>query len=176
MWTWWVSRSSSAPVNLSDPNTPVHSSNGRLEVDRAALVTLAEDLEQQLRAGRRQRYIPELVDDQQLVGRQLALEAEQSFLVPGLDQLMDHGGRGGEADRQTLLTSRQPQPQGRDVARRHRGDDDVPRAPVLARLTTPRLAASCCGATTPAPRCSPQRSGGLAATAPATRRRPARAR
>src|SRR5262249_17494947 len=32
MWTWWVSRSSSAPVNLSDPNTPVHSSNGRLEL------------------------------------------------------------------------------------------------------------------------------------------------
>src|SRR5215472_5445476 len=47
--------------------------------DRAALVTLAEDLEQQLRAGRRQRYIAELVDDQQLVGRQLALEAKQSL-------------------------------------------------------------------------------------------------
>src|SRR5215467_1473663 len=72
---------------------------------------LAEDLEQQLRTGRRQRYIPELVDDQQLVGRQLALETEQSFLVPGLDQLVDHGGRGGEADRQALLTSRQPQPE-----------------------------------------------------------------
>src|ERR1700730_17773383 len=28
MWTWWVSRSSSAPVSRSDPNTPVHSSNG----------------------------------------------------------------------------------------------------------------------------------------------------
>src|SRR5215813_13010409 len=59
--------------------------------DGAALVTLAEDLEQQLRARRRQRYIAELVDDQQLVGRQLALQAEQSFLVPGLDQLVDHG-------------------------------------------------------------------------------------
>src|SRR6516165_10392514 len=79
--------------------------------DRAALVTLAEDLEQQLRAGRRQRYIAELVDDQQLVGRQLALETEQSLLVPGLDQLVDHRGRGGEADRQALLTGRQPQPE-----------------------------------------------------------------
>jgi hypothetical protein len=25
MWTWWLSRSSSAPVSRSDPNTPVHS-------------------------------------------------------------------------------------------------------------------------------------------------------
>jgi len=33
---WWVSRSSSAPVSRSDPNTPVHSSNGRL------LVTMVE--------------------------------------------------------------------------------------------------------------------------------------
>src|SRR5215472_1669350 len=79
--------------------------------DRAALITLAEDLEQQLRAGCRQRYIAELVDDQQPVGRQLALEAKQSLLVPGLDQLVDHRGRGGEADRQALLTGRQPQPE-----------------------------------------------------------------
>src|SRR5438128_7052867 len=39
----------------------------------AALITLAEDLEQELRAGRRQGDIAEFVDDQQLVGRQLAL-------------------------------------------------------------------------------------------------------
>ena len=32
VWTWWVSRSSSAPVSRSEANTPVHSSNGRLEV------------------------------------------------------------------------------------------------------------------------------------------------
>src|SRR5215831_31126 len=79
--------------------------------DRRALVTLAEDLEQQLRAGCRQRHIAELVDDQQLVGRQLALEAEQSPLVSGLNQLVYHGGRSGEADRQALLTGRQPQPE-----------------------------------------------------------------
>src|SRR6516165_11344964 len=77
--------------------------------DGAALVTLAEDLEQELRTGRRQGDVTELVDDQQLVGRQLALEAEQSLLVSGLDQLVDHGGRGGEADRQPLLTGGQPQ-------------------------------------------------------------------
>ena len=32
MWTWWVSRSSRAPVRRSDPNVLVHSSNGRLDV------------------------------------------------------------------------------------------------------------------------------------------------
>ena len=34
MCTWWVSLSSRAPVSLSDPKTPVHSSNGRLVVTR----------------------------------------------------------------------------------------------------------------------------------------------
>src|SRR6266704_6178153 len=42
---------------------------------RAALVALAEDLEQQLGAGRRQRYVAEFIDDQQLVTSQLALQA-----------------------------------------------------------------------------------------------------
>ena len=36
IWTWWVNRSSSAPVSRSEPNTDVHSSNGRL------LVTIVE--------------------------------------------------------------------------------------------------------------------------------------
>src|SRR5438876_5143115 len=42
---------------------------------RAALVALAEDLEQQLGAGRREGYIAEFIDDQQLVTSQLALQA-----------------------------------------------------------------------------------------------------
>ena len=33
--------------------------------DRAALVTLAEDLEEQLGAGRRERHMAEFIDDQQ---------------------------------------------------------------------------------------------------------------
>ena len=32
MWTWWVSRSSSAPVSRSDPKISVHSLKGRFEV------------------------------------------------------------------------------------------------------------------------------------------------
>ena len=41
-----------------------------------ALVALAEDLEQELRAGGRQGHVAKFSDDQQLVGRQLTLQAE----------------------------------------------------------------------------------------------------
>ena len=34
MWTWWVSRSGSAPVSLSEPKISVHSSKGRFVVTR----------------------------------------------------------------------------------------------------------------------------------------------
>ena len=36
MWTWWVSRSSRAPVSRSAPSTSLHSAKGRL------LVTIVE--------------------------------------------------------------------------------------------------------------------------------------
>jgi len=36
---------------------------------------------------------------QQLVGRQLTLQAQQPLVVPGLDQFVDQGGGGGKADR-----------------------------------------------------------------------------
>src|SRR5258708_36225931 len=39
----------------------------------AALIALAEDLEQELGAGRRKGYVAEFIDDQQLVTGQLAL-------------------------------------------------------------------------------------------------------
>src|SRR5258705_5283559 len=75
----------------------------------AALVALAEDFEQELGAGRRQRHIAELINDQQLVGRQLALSPEQPLLVPRLNQLVDQGSGRDEADRQALLAGGQPQ-------------------------------------------------------------------
>ena len=34
IWTWWVRRSSNAPVSCSEPKTVVHSSKGRLVVTR----------------------------------------------------------------------------------------------------------------------------------------------
>ena len=78
----------------------------------AALVALGEHLEQQLGAGLGERHIAEFVDDQQLVAGELALQAQQPLLVAGLDQLVDQGGRGGEADREALLAGGQSQPEG----------------------------------------------------------------
>ena len=78
---------------------------------RAALVALAEDLEQQLGAGRRQRHVAQLVDDQQLVAGELALQAQQTLFIARLVQLVDQGRGGGEADRETLLTGGQSEPQ-----------------------------------------------------------------
>src|SRR5438046_1462401 len=117
MWTWWVSRSSRAPVRRSAPNTDVYSSKGRLLVTMVEprSYPLGEHLKQQLGAGLRQRHVAELVDDQQLVGDQLALETQQALLVAGFHELM-HDGRGGrEADRQSLLAGGETEPQ-RNVA------------------------------------------------------------
>ena len=77
---------------------------------RAAFVALTEHLKQQLGAGLRERHIAEFINDQQLVAGQLALQAAQSLLVPGLDQLVDQGRGGGEANRQPLLARRQAEP------------------------------------------------------------------
>ena len=80
--------------------------------DRAALVALAEDLEQQLGAGLGERHEAELVDDQQPVLGQLLLEPQQALLVPRLHQFVHQGGGGGEADGQPLLAGRQTEPEG----------------------------------------------------------------
>jgi len=60
---------------------------------RAALVALAEHLEQQFGAGLGQRHVAELVDYQKFVAGKLVLQAEQTFLVPGFDQFVHHGSR-----------------------------------------------------------------------------------
>jgi len=49
----------------------------------AAFVALGEGLEQQLRAGGRERDVTQFVDDQQLHCSQLALHLEQPLLVAG---------------------------------------------------------------------------------------------
>ena len=69
----------------------------------AALVTLAEHLEQQFGAGFTERNKAGFVDDQQAVFSQLLLEAQQAFLVSGLHQLVNQGGGRGEAHREPLL-------------------------------------------------------------------------
>src|SRR5260370_19933991 len=76
---------------------------------RAALVALAEDLEEQIAPSWRQRHVAQFVDDQELVAGELTLEAEQAFLVPGLDQFVDDGSGGGAARRQPPLAGLPPQ-------------------------------------------------------------------
>jgi len=55
----------------------------------AALVALAEDLEEQLGAGLGERNKAEFVDDEELVGGKLSLEAQQTLLVSCLNELVD---------------------------------------------------------------------------------------
>ena len=74
--TWWVIRSSSAPVRCSDPRVSVHSPNGRLLVIRVAppFVALRDQLKQQFRAGLGERHEAQLIDDENLVTGHLFLE------------------------------------------------------------------------------------------------------
>ena len=111
MWTWWVSRSSSAPVSRSEPKISVHSLKGRFEAHqrRRLLVALGEDLEQQLGAGLRQRHVAELVHDQEVLFRELLLKTQQALVVPGLEEFVHQRGGGGEAHPIAFLTGREPQ-------------------------------------------------------------------
>ena len=65
MWTWWVSRSSSAPVRRSEPNH------------------VGPFVEEEFRAGGGQGHVAQFVDDQQAEAGQLPLEVEQRYLIPG---------------------------------------------------------------------------------------------
>ena len=94
--------------------------------DRAALVALGDDLEQQLGAGLAERNEAEFVDDQQVLAGQQLLQTLKAPFVGSLDQFVDQGGSRREANLQTLLAGRQSEPQG-DVglagAARAQGDD-----------------------------------------------------
>ena len=51
----------------------------------------------------------EIVDDQDLVAGQPALQAEQALLLAGLEQFVHQRGGGDEADRHALLACRHPE-------------------------------------------------------------------
>jgi hypothetical protein len=74
---------------------------------RGSLVALAEHFEQHLGAGLGQGHEAELIDDQQFLTREILLIAQQTLVIPRLDQLMDQRRGGGEADAKSLLTSGQ---------------------------------------------------------------------
>ena len=80
--------------------------------DGASLVALAEDLEEQFRAGGGQRHEAQLVDDEQIEAGQLPLQVEQSAVVPGLHEFVDQGRGGGETHRHSPLAGSQAQSQG----------------------------------------------------------------
>ena len=80
--------------------------------DGASFVALAEDLEEQFRAGGGQRHEAQLVDDEQIEAGQLPLQVEQSAVVPGLHQFVDQGRGGGETHRHSPLAGGQAQFQG----------------------------------------------------------------
>ena len=79
--------------------------------DGASFVALAEDLEEEFRAGGGQGHEAQLVDDQQPEAGQLPLQVEQAAVVPGLHEFADQGRGGGEAHRHPPLAGSQAQAQ-----------------------------------------------------------------
>ena len=71
--------------------------------DGAPLVALAENLEEQFRAGSGQGDEAQFVDDQQVQAGQLPLQIQQLPFVPGLHHFVDQGGGRGEAHRHPPL-------------------------------------------------------------------------
>ena len=71
--------------------------------DGAPFVALAEDLEEQLRAGSGKWDKAQLVDDQQVEAGELPLQIQQPSLVPGLHHFVDQCGGGGETHRHPPL-------------------------------------------------------------------------
>src|SRR6202163_4938669 len=74
-------------------------------------MTLAENLEQKLRAGLREWHIAEFVDDEQFDGGELRLEFQETPLVARLHQLMNEAGRREEGDREAALAGRKAERQ-----------------------------------------------------------------
>ena len=75
-------------------------------------MALAEDLEQQLRAGLGERHIAQFIDDQQLCGGEVLLQSQQATLVARFLELMDEAGGGREGNREPPLTGGKTQSQG----------------------------------------------------------------
>ena len=106
-----VQQSAGEPLRVEDLGPLVEGQVGGGQ-DRPSLVSLAEDLEEELCAGLGEWDEAKLVDDQQLELSKSLLEVEQPSLIPGLDQLVDQRGGRGEADRQPPLPGGEPQAEG----------------------------------------------------------------
>src|SRR5882757_5027424 len=71
----------------------------------ATFIALAEDLEEQLRADRRERYVAQFVDDQQLDRIEMFLQRPQTALVARFHEFMHESGGGREGDAVAFLAS-----------------------------------------------------------------------
>ena len=81
--------------------------------DGASFVALAEDLEEEFRAGGGPGDEAQLVDDQQSEAGQLPLQGEQAPFVPGLHEFVDQGRGGGKAYGHPLWQAARPRPRPR---------------------------------------------------------------
>src|SRR3954462_4990412 len=75
-------------------------------------MALAEDLEQQLRAGLGERHVTQFVDDQQLCSSEVLLQSQQAALVARFLELMNEAGGGSEGNGEPPLTGGKTQGQG----------------------------------------------------------------
>lgn len=70
----------------------------------ATLIALAEHLEEQIGADRRERHIPQLIDDQQLDYVEMFLQCAQAALITCFHEFVHKGGHGREGDTVSFLT------------------------------------------------------------------------
>ena len=101
-----VQQSAGEPFGAEDVGPLVKGEVGG-DQDGAPFVALAEDIEEEFRAGGGEGDEAQLIDDQQPEAGQLPLQVEQAPFVPGLHELVDQGRGGGEAHRQSPLTGGQ---------------------------------------------------------------------
>ena len=83
----------------------------RRDDGRATLMTLTEDLEEELSASLGERCITEFIDDEELDSGELGLELEQTLLIARFRQLMNGAGRRNESNRETAPTGREAERQ-----------------------------------------------------------------
>ena len=87
-----VQQSAGEPFGAEDVGPLVEGQVGG-DQDGASFVALAEDLEEECRAGGGPGHEAQLVDDQQSEPGQLPLQGEQAAVVPGLHEFVDQGPR-----------------------------------------------------------------------------------
>ena len=78
----------------------------------AAFVALAEHLEEQLGADRRERHVAQFIDDQQLDRVEMLLQRPQTAFVARFHEFMHEGRSRREGDAVALLAGGEPQCQG----------------------------------------------------------------